>query len=340
MWGSFHEQFHDFANPCQDDDADTFFETCDHESLPVGGSGTQLVNVLQQNQPDALVDGTNLGSASQHVEPEPVVEEGPVLADDLASEGANSAEGSGACDEDVAVPARSSSCLQHSSAGCPSKGATGKRKSKLTDSIIALAGFKEREAELTQIAESTVASAAAATSTEETLDDRPIASRTRGSLEGHRNSGTDRTSEDSIAAGGTTLDEAVSVSESASAGKQQKSDEKKRSHKTGSSVTPFKSFAKKPRTEEKENEAKTPNFARFGAARGRSAGVSSTPKNRSSSVPSTGRPSMTPRSSRKTVCWHLVVSAYSSRMPEKITFCVCLVMCVALIASLHAMSGL
>ena len=155
-----------------------------------------------------------------------------------------------------------------------------KPASKLTESIMALAGFKGKEAELTKIAHSTVAAAAAAVSSP-IAGEGPIASRTRRSLEGSKKSL------------GSARKGAPTSGKDA-----RKSEEKKRVHNAGASTTPSKSVTKKPRTEEKRpatsKEAKTPSFERFGGARGRRTGVSSTPNGRSSSAPA-------PRSGRKMV---------------------------------------
>lgn len=154
-----------------------------------------------------------------------------------------------------------------------------KPASKLTESIMALAGFKGKEAELTKIAHSTVAAAAAVSSP--IVGEGPIASRTRRSLEGSKKSL------------GSARKGAPTSGKDA-----RKSEEKKRVHNAGASTTPSKSVTKKPRTEEKRpvasKEAKTPSFERFGGARGRRTGVLSTPNGRSSSAPA-------PRSGRKMV---------------------------------------
>ena len=285
-------QFHDFTNPCQDDDADSFFETCDHESLPTGASSMQQMNIQQE---DEHADGAQDTAGS-------IATQNSATIDKVG--GVSSAKGVGSdasiCTGKENMPTQtraSSTGLQGGvkSASTSGSGGVCKTNSKLTDSILALAGFKDKEAELTQIAQSTVASAAATSSSLGTSHESPVAARTRRSLEA-KSQGDGRSQSSAVKA---TVSPSATVSSEESISKAQQSEEKKRAHKAGASTTPYKSFAKKPRTEEKE--AKTPSFSRFGAARGRATGVSSTPNGRSSSAPATGRPSMTPRSARKPV---------------------------------------
>lgn len=267
----FSAQFHDFTNPCQDDDADAFFETCDHESLPTGESSKQFVTVQEQSG-EVVASSSDCRTSLAH---NPSVETGDVSMG--SDEVAVMSEGHQEDQENVAVQTRKSG------ASCSKKSlGTGANKpaSSLTESIMALAGFKGKEAELTKIAQSTIATAAAAVSSPIAGLDGPIASRTRRSLEGAKKSfGSARKGGPATA-------------------KARKSEEKKRVHKAGASTTPSKSVSKKPRTEEKRSVhttgAKTPTFERFGGARGRSGGVSSTPNGRSSSAPA-------PRSGRKAV---------------------------------------
>lgn len=293
-------QFHDFTNPCQDDDADLFFDTCNHESLPTGASSVQHVTAQQgdehgsASEERACDEGAESKQGAPEAPAEMPVDAAPELAPaaDVAAEPAMEAGDA----EETEPQTRLASAKKSASNGVSAGGS--KQNSKLTESIIALAGFKGKEAELTLMAESTVATAVAAG------DDAPVAARTRTSLEGPRASQGEGRSQASAQKGAASPGVGLRASASGSAGL--KSDEKKRAHKTGASTTPAKSFAKKPRTEETRDaggkESKTPNFARFGGARGRTAGVSSTPNGRSSSAPATGRPSMTPRSARKTVC--------------------------------------
>ncbi len=292
-------QFHDFTNPCQDDDADLFFDTCNHESLPTGASSVQHVTAQQGDDHGSASEERACDEGAEPKQSGPVAPaEIPVDAAPLApaADGAAEPAVEAGDEEETAPQTRLASAKKSASKGASAGGS--KQNSKLTESIIALAGFKGKEAELTLIAESTVATAVAAG------DDAPVSARTRSSLEGPKAS-----AQKGAASPGVGL----RASASGSAGL--KSDEKKRAHKTGASTTPAKSFAKKPRTEETrdagEQESKTPSFARFGGSRGRTAGVSSTPNGRSSSAPATGRPSITPRSARKTVCAFPVDSEHS-----------------------------
>ena len=153
----------------------------------------------------------------------------------------------------------------------------GKAPSKLTENILALADFKAKEAELTKMAQGTVASLnASPPSLRESLADAPVSSRTRSSNEGvQQKRGASKTPR-----------------RSSSARKGRHSDDKKR----GVSASAPKSSAKKART---NDVTATPTFARF--ARGRAAEVSATPTGRrSSSAPATGRPSMSPSLLRAT----------------------------------------
>ena len=263
-------QFHDFTNPCQDDDADAFFETCNHESLPTGESSKQFVT--GQEGDDAAGSSTTASRAS-------LAEDGHAgTGDESMNTDMASADEKNVEKENLAMPTHGTEApgaMKVSAAGgC-------KSASKLTENIMALAGFKGKEAELTKIAQSTVATAAEVVSSPSAGEEGPIATRTRRSLEGAKKSiGSARKGPQSSGKGA------------------RKSDEKKRVHNGGASSTPSKSVAKKPRTEEKrpveKNGAKTPTFSRFGGARGRSAGVSATPEGRSSSAPA-------PRSARRMV---------------------------------------
>jgi hypothetical protein len=308
-------QFHDFTNPCQDDDADLFFDTCNHESLPTGASSVQHVTAQQE---DDHVAACEEGSESQKQEgsgePQQGSPEDPVAEHAPAEVVVETAVESTAEKENAPEQTRAASAPKSAAKGASAGGS--KQNSKLTESIIALAGFKGKEAELTLMAGSTVATAAAG-------DDAPVSARTRVSVEGQRSSLGEGSWQSNAQKGAASSGGALRASVSGSAGL--KSDEKKRAHKAGASTTPFKSFAKKPRTEESgdagEKESKTPNFARFGGSRGRCVGVSSTPNRRSSSVPGTGRPSMTPRSARKTVCLFPVNFAHSPPCASVIFLC-------------------
>jgi hypothetical protein len=288
-------QFHDFTNPCQDDDADLFFDTCNHESLPTGASSVQHVTAQQEDDHVAACEGSEPQQREGSGEPQQGSSEDPVAEHASAEEVVEPAVQATAEKEKAPEQTRAASAPKSGAKGASAGGS--KQNSKLTESIISLAGFKGKEAELTLMAGSTVATAAAG-------DDAPVSARTRGSVEGQRASLGESRSQSSAQKGAASPGGALRTSVSGSAGL--KSDEKKRAHKAGASTTPFKSFSKKPRTEESrdagEKESKTPDFARFGASRGRSAGLSSTPSGRSSSVPGTVRPSMMPRSARKTVC--------------------------------------
>ena len=263
-------QFHDFTNPCQDDDADVFFETCDHESLPTGESSKQFVT--GQEGDDAAGSSTAASRAS-------LAEDGHAgTGDESMCTDMTTADQRNVEQEDPAVQTHGSDAP----GGTKMSGAGGsKSASKLTENIMALAGFKGKEAELTKMAQSTVATAVDVVSSPTAGEEGPIATRTRRSIEGAKKSiGSARKGPQSSGKGA------------------RKSEEKKRVHNGGASTPPAKSVAKKPRTEEKrlvENKgAKTPTFSRFGGARGRSAGVSATPEGRSCSAPA-------PRSARKVV---------------------------------------
>ena len=268
----------------------------------------------QENDHVAAYEGSEPQQREGSGEPRQGRPEDPVADHASAEEVVEPAMEAAAEKEKAPEQTRAASAPKSAAKGASAGGS--KQNSKLTESIIALAGFKGKEAELTLMAGSTVATVPAG-------DDGPVSARTRGSVEGQRASLGEGRSQSSAQKGAASPGGALRTTVSGSAGL--KSDEKKRAHKAGASTTPFKSFAKKPRTEESrdagEKESKTPNFARFGGSRGRSTGVSSTPSGRSSSVPGTGRPSMTPRSARKTVCLFPVNFAHSPPCASVIFLC-------------------
>lgn len=284
-------QFHDFTNPCQDDDADLFFDTCNHESLPTGLSSVQHVTAQQQD--DHVIASEEGSEPQQQAEVQQSSPEDPVAEHTPALELAEAVVEATSETENALLQIRPASAPKSAAKGSSAGGS--KQNSRLTERIIALAGFKGKEAELTLMAESTVATAVAAG------DDGTVSAHTRGSLEGQRSSLGEGREQSSVQKGVASPSLALRASVSGIA--ELKSDEKKRAHKAGASTTPFKSFAKKPRTEESrdlgEKESKTPTFSRFGGSRGQSTRVSFTPTGRSSSVPGTGISSMTPRSARK-----------------------------------------
>jgi len=306
-------QFHDFTTPCQDDDADAFFETCDHESLPTGESSMQHVTAQHVGDLDADAVGAQPCAISSEGG------EGKCAQAELdvsMSTVTPAKEGGKQCADKENVS------LQRPAASASKCTAGGKPNSKLTESIMALAGFKGKEAELTNMANHSVASASASVSPG-AGEEAPISGRTRRSLEGQRKSQGGRRSQGSARKGVPSPGIALHIS----LGKGLKSEEKKRAHKTGSTTTPYKSDAKKPRTGEKravqDKESKTPIFSRFGGARGRGTDASRTPNGRSSSAPVTGRPSMTPRSARKTVSF-----VYTNHSERSAHACLCKHACI------------
>lgn len=297
-------QFHDFTNPNQDDDADDFFDTCDHESLPTGEMSMKHVTDQQHNDQVDVGESCHLSSAemqvadADNIRADQPATENALLVEDLRLGKENSSMQNG-----VAEGAAASQCGTKSASKTASS--STKTNTKLTESIMALATFKGKEAEMSHIAQSTVAAAASMASPSN--EEAPVSARTRSSLEleGQRKSQDDTCAQASALKAAASPTIALRTSHSANKG--QASEEKKRGHKTektesgGASTTPCKSLAKKPRTE--QPVSKTPNFSRFDASRGRTTAISRTPSGRASSASAADRPAKTPRSAAKSVIY-------------------------------------
>ena len=251
-------KFHDFANPAPDDDADadTFFETCDHESLPTGASAMNHVtgDMMEAEAAAAHSDGGEDAEGDAQAEPAGGVRE---------DSGSEAAPGSARPEDAPASPGSRA----------------GQGKSKLTDSILALAGMKAQEAELCRLAQASVGEAAELATSPSVGADGPVSSRTRSSIEAaYAPRGASKTPRRSS--------------------KGPKLSGEKRAHTAGGSSTPNKS-SKKARCPARQEPA-TPTFERFGGTRGRAPAATPGSGRRSSSAPATGRPSMSPSVLRPT----------------------------------------